>query len=265
MAARENWSLQEAQVRCAEQDSTRERFLRYFFGEAPFRPAYYDLVFNTARVHLEDVAGCVAFLVEGTAEAPPADTGAAVLTLSREMGAADDRFVAAHAARLGLQVHDRDLLEQEAVRLGVSAAEVEKVDEQPAGFFGRLRSPGLSQRYFEVLRQIMAELAGRGNVLLVGRGGNRVLRDHPGAFHVRLVASLRDRLRQIMQQHWLREEPARQLISDSDEQRRRFHANHFGADWANPLEYHLTLNTARLGPAALDVIALMRARVSAER
>ena len=37
--------------------------------------------------------------------------------------------------------------------------------------------------------------------------------------------------------------------------RRRFYENYFGADWADPLEYHLTVNSGRLGPAAVDVIA----------
>ena len=35
----------------------------------------------------------------------------------------------------------------------------------------------------------MHELAERGDVILVGRGGNRILRDDPRAFHVRLVGA----------------------------------------------------------------------------
>ena len=40
--------------------------------------------------------------------------------LSRELGAGERSFAAALAERLGLQVCDREILEQEAVRLGVS-------------------------------------------------------------------------------------------------------------------------------------------------
>ena len=34
-----------------------------------------------------------------------------------------------------------------------------------------------------------------------------------------------------------------------------FYRAAFGADWADPLEYHLTVNSGRLGPAAVDLIA----------
>ena len=56
-----------------------------------------------------------------------------------------------------------------------------------------------------------------------------------------------------MTHRWLREEPARQLIDQSDARRRRFHESYFGSDWTDPLEYHLTVNSGRLGPEAVDL------------
>jgi len=122
-------------------------------------------------------------------------------------------------------------------------------------------SGGLNQRYFEALEQLIKELAEKGNVLLVGRGGNRFLREQRQAVHVRLVARREARLRRVMEHRWLREEPARQLLARSDEQRRRFHESYFGADWSDPLEYHLTVNSARLGPAAVDLVAAAASRL----
>ena len=118
-----------------------------------------------------------------------------------------------------MHVYDRELLEQEAVRLGVPEAEIEKIDEQPAGIFQRFRPGSIYQRYFEALEQIMRELAERGDVILVGRGGNRFLRDDPRAFHVRLVAPMPIRLRRVMEYRWVRESVAKKLIAESDCQR----------------------------------------------
>jgi cytidylate kinase len=258
MAEREGWTLEQALTRCTQEDRTRDRFTRYFFGEAPFQPAQSHLVFNTAWVPLEDVVSCVAAVVRDQPAgggAGPSRSRSAVLTLAREVGAGETSFAPVLAERLGLQVYDRELLEQEAVRLGVTAAELAAVDEQPAGIFQRFRPGSLQQRYFEALTQLMNELAARGDVLLVGRGGSRLLRDHPGAFHVRLVATPEDRVRRVMTHRWLREGQARQLIAESDAQRRQFYQTSFGADWADPLEYHLTVNSARLGAAAVDVVA----------
>ena len=255
MARREGWTQEQALARCTAEDRTRDLFTRYFFGEAPFRPASYHLVVNTGRVPLDEVAACVAALVRGESAGERAGTGRRVLTLSRELGAGDTGFAPTLAERLGLKVYDRELLEQEAVRLGVPEAELERIDEQPAGLFQRLRPGGIYHGYIEALGKLLKELAARGNVLLVGRGGSGFLRDEAGVFHVRLVAPPELRVRRVMEHRWLREEPARKLIARSDSRRARFYENAFGADWASPLEYHVTVNTGRLGPAAVDLVA----------
>jgi cytidylate kinase len=273
MAELQGWSLEQALARCTEVDRTRVRFTRYFFGNKAIQPAQYDLVVNTGWVGLDHVVASVAAMVRAEAAAPATAASGSnalgaglatpprILTLSRELGAGDTGFAPTLGARLGLRVYDRDLLEQEAVRLGVPEAELEKVDEQPAGIFQRFRRGSLYQRYFEALGQLMTELADRGNVLLVGRGGSRFLRDRARAVHVRLVASTEVRIQRVMQHRWLRESQARQLITQSDAQRSGFYQNYFGADWANPLEYHLTVNSGRLGPAAVDLIADMAERL----
>jgi CMP/dCMP kinase len=262
MARLEGWTPEQALARCLEVDRTRERFTRYFFGPAALQPVQYDLVVNTGRVPLADVVACVVALVRSdwTAEPASGSTGHRVLTLARELGAGDTGFAPTLAARLGLRVYDRDLLEQEAVRLGVPEAELERIDEKPAGIFERFRPGSLYQRYFEALGQLMTDLAARGNVLLVGRGGSRFLREDPRAFHVRLVAAMPMRLRRVMEHRWLRQEPAKKLVAQSDDERRRFYQDYFGADWTDPLEYHVTVNSGRLGPAAVDLLAFAAER-----
>jgi cytidylate kinase len=262
MAQKEGWSLEQALARCTEEDRTRDRFTRYFFGEVPFQPARYDLTVHTGWVPLEEVVAAVAALIRGRADvpAPAGGPGSNVLTLSRELGAGDTGFAPTLAGRLGLKVYDKELLEQEAVRLGVSEEELGKVDEQPAGIFQRFGPGGLHQRYFEALGKLLTELGARGNVLLVGRGGSRFLRDAAGVFHVRLVASPEERVRRVMEHRWVREAQARQLIARSDAQRQGFYHGYFGADLASPLEYHVTVNSGRLGPAAVDLVAFTAAR-----
>jgi cytidylate kinase len=257
MARLESWSPDEARARCLETDRIRDLFTRYFFGPSATEPAQYDLVVNTGRVPLEDVAAVVAVMIRpGSTEAAGAPVSRRVLTLSRELGAGDNNFAPALADRLKLPVYDRELLEQEAVRLGVPEAELEKIDEQPASIFQRFRPGSIYQRYFEALEQTMRELADRGDVILVGRGGNCFLRDNPRAYHVRLVAPMAVRYRRIMEYRWVREAVAKKLVAESDSQRRRFHENYFGIDWSNPLEYHITVNSGRLALTALDLIAV---------
>jgi cytidylate kinase len=253
MAALEGAHAEEVLARSLRVDRTRERFTRYFFGASAQQSEQYDVVVNTGRVPLDHVVATVVTLLRGGDH--PTGSGRRVLTLARELGAGDTGFAPTLAAKLGPRVYDRDFLEQEAVRLGVPESELEKVDEQPAGMFERFRPGSLQHRYFAALGQLMTELANRGEVLLVGRGSSRFLRNDPRAFHVRLVATMPVRVRRVMEYRWLREAPARQLIAQSDSQRRRFYGSYFGADWSDPLEYHVTANSGRLGPVAVDLIA----------
>ena len=67
MAELEGWTQEQALARCTEVDRTRDRFNRYFFGEAATQPVHYDLVVNTGRVPLGDVVACLAALVRRSA------------------------------------------------------------------------------------------------------------------------------------------------------------------------------------------------------
>jgi cytidylate kinase len=256
MAGLEDWSLDQARGRCLEVDRSRELFARYFFGDAAVQPAQYDLVVNTARVPIEELTRVVAAIVRpGPAQPASSPAHDRVVTLSRELGAGETGFPAALAERLAMQLYDRELLEQEAAGLGVPEAEMEKIDERPAGIFQRFHPGSIYQRYIEALTQIMRQLADRGGVILVGRAGNCLLRDDPRAFHVRLVAPLPVRLRRVMEYRWVRESVAKKLVAESDAHRRSFYESYFGVDWASPLEYHVTVNSGRLGPAALDLVS----------
>jgi cytidylate kinase len=254
MVQQESWPLEQALARCAEEDRNRDRFTRYFFGETPLQPSQYDLTANTEWVPLDDVVACVAAAIRSDAGSGNV-TRPRVLTLSRELGAGDTGFARTLAAHLGLKAYDRELLEQEAARLGVPEMQLEKIDEQAPGIFEQFRPGSLYQRYFEAVGRLMHELAVRGDVILVGRGGNRLLRDVPAAFHVRLVVPPEIRVRRVMEHRWLRQSAAQQLIDQSDAQRSAFYQGHFGADWTSALEYHITVNTGRLGPMAVDLVA----------
>jgi cytidylate kinase len=256
MAQMDGWTLDEALDRTAAQDGTRDRFTRYFFGDAPFHPTVYHAIFNTGRVPLADVVACVASLLRNEAASGMAGTGRRVLTLSRELGTGETSLATVLAARLGLTVFDRERIEQAALRRGLSRTDLEKIDEQPSGILQRFHPGELHRRYFEALLDLMAELASGGGVLFAGRAANQFLRGDPRAFHVHAVAPMDARVRHVMERRWARESHARQLIAESDERRSHLLRWAFDADWADPLEYHLTVNTGRLGPDAVELIAL---------
>jgi cytidylate kinase len=268
MALRRGGSIEKALACCAETDRVRQRFTRYFFGQEADAASRFDLIFNSERAPFEDIAATIVAVIENSPiRVPNASDGESsamvhrrVLTLSRELGAGDQGFAPTLAECLNLRVYDRELLEEEAARLGVPATAIEKIDEMPAGVFSRWRPGGLQARYVETLQGLMREIAERGDAMLVGRGGRWFLRDHPTAFHARLMASTPVRVRRVMEYRWVRESVAKRLIARSDARRKGFCMGCFGADWSSPAEYDLTVNSGRLGPMAVDVVAMAASR-----
>jgi cytidylate kinase len=257
VARQQGLATEEATGRCAEVDRARRQFTHFYFGDASIQPAEYDLVANTGRVMPEDVVAVVA-AVAGQAVQLPAGVarGRRVLTLARELGAADADFAPALGERLGLKVWDRELLDREASRMGVPRSEVERLDEHPMTGLPGVPPGGIQKRYFEALGQIVQELADQGEALIVGRGGSCFLRDHPWAFHVKIVAPITVRKRKVSEHRFLKEDQMRRLIAESDAQHRDFYQTYFKADWSSPLDFDMTVNCGRLGPAAVDLAAV---------
>jgi hypothetical protein len=95
--------------------------------------------------------------------------------------------------------------------------------------------------------QTIRRLAIMGNVILLGRGSNIISAHLPHVFNVRLVAPLRKRVRQVEEYYQVKPAKAAQMVHDLDEARRRYVRQYFSTDIDDPLQYHLTINTAHMG------------------
>jgi cytidylate kinase len=82
-----------------------------------------------------------------------------------------------------------------------------------------------------------------GNVIVIGRGATVITSKLDHVFHVRLVGSLERRVAHIQEWHRLGKEAALELIRREDRGRQRYLKQHFHADIADPLLYHLMINT----------------------
>ncbi|MGQ9515775.1 MAG: cytidylate kinase-like family protein [Anaerolineae bacterium] len=105
------------------------------------------------------------------------------------------------------------------------------------------------ERYVQVIGMVIRDLAEQGNVLIVGMGGQAILREEPRAIHVQILAAFEDRLRRIMERDKCTRGEALRRLRASDEARGQYLRRHYGVDWMEPTLYHLVLNTSRLGVA----------------
>ncbi len=191
-----------------------------------------------------------------------------VITISRELGSEGDKIADVLCESLGYCRVGKDMLMQIAEEAGVN---VEAIQAMEVGFVKRARlvsgemtslyrkqasafeKRGVldDQTYAKVVRETMQDFARQGDALIVGRGGQMILRDFPGVLHVRLFAAEEIRAQRLAERDNISERAALRQIQQSDEQKRQYIRHMFkNADWRNSKYYHLIIDTGRIPPEA---------------
>jgi len=175
------------------------------------------------------------------------------ITISREAGAGGSAIGDAVGQRLGWEVLDKNLLDCVAERFHLSRPMLEMVDETQSNWVYDVFGPWLDhqiithEKYMTHLARIVVAAARRGNVVLVGRGGQFLLPRDRG-LAVRIVASEKYRVRRLMEKFAIEEVQARQLLTTLDRGRREFVSRFFHRDLSDPHLYDLVINVEFLGP-----------------
>ncbi len=206
-----------------------------------------------------------------------------VVTISREVGASGTYIALKLAEAINSTCYDQQILNEIAEKMGKNSEQLEDFDQQtynrvgvffqealasiaqggmvfhPFGigpldwdsaeiFSAYPRNAFAEKDYYEVLNQVIKEIASKDNAVFLGRGAAHVLKNNPGVIHVRIVADLSDRIMHVMKEQNLDETRASELIRCKDDAAANFIYDFFDADWNDPHFYHLTLNTSRLSP-----------------
>lgn len=186
-----------------------------------------------------------------------------VLTISREFGAGGRTLGKMVAKQTGFTLVDEDIVQMVAERAKVSKKTVKSMEKEAGGSLLRFMNYLISQKqinrilddqrgyideeiYVNTLTQIITDLAEEGNCVIVGRGGQYVLREHADAFHLLLVAAREDRVRFMMGTYNMTEEQAGNTIRVHGKRRRNLYRKFGKEDYNDPLLYHLVLNMSKL-------------------
>ena len=104
------------------------------------------------------------------------------------------------------------------------------------------------QAFIDATTAVVQDLAGSGNVVIIGRGSNMILADLPGVFNVSLVAPIAARIENIMRREELSKEEATAYVENLEEARVTFFRKFFKVNANDPTLYHMVLNTGFLSP-----------------
>jgi len=172
----------------------------------------------------------------------------AIITISRQIASFGDEIAESLAGQLGYTFVTREILEADLLKHGLTEDKLSKYDEKKPGFWASLARD--RDEYFDYLRESVFSHAQNGNCIFVGRGGFALLKDVPGCYAVRLVASDDVRIRRIMSEFSWDEKKARARMAESDTNRDGFHKCFFNTDHDDACSYDIVINTNRITPEA---------------
>ncbi|MBI4233002.1 MAG: cytidylate kinase-like family protein [Chloroflexi bacterium] len=119
-------------------------------------------------------------------------------------------------------------------------------------------------RFFQVLSEVIRDLAKTGNVVLIGRGANLILQGWPRALHVGIVSSTKQCVEAIMQREHLDRAAAERFVTEQEKARVVYFRRFFKTHPDDPHSYHMVLNTALLSSTRVVEAIASAARSMAE-
>lgn len=200
----------------------------------------------------------------------------AVITISRQYGSGGDEVAAQVCSLLGYRFFNKGLMSQVAVEVGLSETEIVDFSEDNykiRGFLERLFNRGSSARSAAEVdiwktdsleaepKQVMELDEARsialvqstiqaayrlGNVVIVGRGGQAVLKDKPDVLHVRIEAPLDTRDQRVSREEKVSLGAAQDIVVNHDRAAAAYLKHFYNLDWADAKLYDLVINTGKL-------------------
>ena len=100
--------------------------------------------------------------------------------------------------------------------------------------------------YLELITSVILEQATQGQAMIVGRGGQMILRDRPGVLHVQVIAKFETRVYNVIQREGVKWREAAHRVRQADEQRAGYMRRFYNADWLDASLYDLVINTDQI-------------------
>ena len=186
----------------------------------------------------------------------------ALITLSRHFGAGGKTLGALVAKKLGYVFLDDEIIKLVAEKAG-SGGWLDALDKEFGGkllpYISGLGPKGRMEMFLDdkkggvdetismdILQHLFLQIAQEGNAVIVGRGGQYLLRDHNDVFHVLLVADLEDRVQFMEERYNLSLKRALHVVNRQDKRRQNFYRLLGKVDYDQPDIYHLVLNMSKL-------------------
>ena len=186
-----------------------------------------------------------------------------IYTIGREFGSGGREVGEKLAAKLGIKLYDKELLQQAAKDSGFCEEIFENHDEKPTNSFlyslvmdtysvsGYYEAPfldmPLNHKVFLAQFETIKKIAEKESCVIVGRCADYALSDNPDCINIFIHADLDVRIKNVSRNLNITENKARDIINKTDKQRASYYNYYTSKKWGDSKSYNLSLDAGKLG------------------
>lgn len=186
-----------------------------------------------------------------------------IYTIGREFGSGGREVGEKLAAKLGIKLYDKELLQQAAKDSGFCEEIFENHDEKLTNSFlyslvmdtysvsGYSAAPfldmPLNHKVFLAQFETIKKIAEKESCVIVGRCADYALSDNPDCINIFIHADLDVRIKNVSKNLNITENKARDIINKTDKQRASYYNYYTSKKWGDSKSYNLSLDAGKLG------------------
>jgi cytidylate kinase len=185
-----------------------------------------------------------------------------VITVSHQLGSGGAYIGEKLSEALSIPFVDRDILKKVAEKLEVAEKSVEYREERLSSFWQAfsqaqmLTDPFLGitsecllsdKELFLLESDYIARIAQKSSAVILGRGGNFILRDHPKHISVFVHAKLADRVNRVAELYKSDTAKAKKIVETNDRERSAYIKAFTRQEFSDAGNYDICINTSCIG------------------
>jgi cytidylate kinase len=185
----------------------------------------------------------------------------AVITISKEFGTESEKVASLAADKLGYGYIGKNLVADIAKELHISENEAAMfrqtsqsrilrfVDRYTCSIVQKVvdREHGCldDHNYYEVTQKLVQNVYEAGNAIILGWGGQCLLKGKPDTLHVRLIKDMDLKIKAVMQSENLNPKIAKAFIDREEGDLKAYIKHYFNEDWNAPHLYDLIIDMGK--------------------
>jgi cytidylate kinase len=185
----------------------------------------------------------------------------AVITISKEFGTESEKVASLLAEKLGYEYIGKNLVADIAKELHISESEAETfhktsqsrilrfVDRYTCSIVQKVvdREHGCldDKNYYEVTKRLVENVYEAGDAIILGWGGQCLLKGKPDTLHVRLIKDNDLKINEIMQSQNLSQKAAKDFIDREEGDLKAYIKHYFKEDWNAAHLYDIVIDMGK--------------------